>query len=327
MPSLYLVPYTIRVKDLSDNRNINPGDETGWGVDLLEIIKTYIESDMPSLPFDPGDKFKKIIRHESLHQDGRKLFGILKAGEYGIEADLLDIENNQTNYTRQTLDAELIPYFFMIKIPTNTPTGIMLFQKLGNRGFKDIFERDLSNYINGKFFGQYRIEINTLVPREMVSRYFENRIVKIRLIKYSFPREVSDVDLTGIPEDEQGEAEFVLKAHRNREFPANFLEKFRSGVDHFLGEENVSVGSILEIQNFEADNIKVEVRIGPRYRTIDLSNVDKLKFSEDITDKVRLDPATGHPDFDRLKTAAEEFLNDCAQAIWGETTDNEQSSS
>ncbi|MGG6242867.1 hypothetical protein ACQ4N7_30090 [Nodosilinea sp. AN01ver1] len=184
MPSLYLVPYTVRVKDVLNDRYVNPGNEKEWGVDLLEILKTYIVSDLPSIPFDPKDKSKKTIRYESLSQDERKIFGTLKAGEYGIEADLLDVENDETNYTRQMLDAELIPYFFMVKVPTHTPSGIMLFQRLGNRGFKDIFERDFSNYINGKFSEQYRIEINPLVPREMVKRYLANRIVKIRLIKY-----------------------------------------------------------------------------------------------------------------------------------------------
>lgn len=326
MPSLYLVPYTIRVKDVINNREVKPGDSSDWGADLLEILKTYIENHIPSLPFDPEDKSKKTIRYESQSQDGRTLSGILKAGEYGIEADLLDVENDETSYTRQTLDAELIPYFFMVKIPTNTPSGIFIFQRLGNRGFKDIFERDLNNHINGKFANQYRIEINPLVPREMVRRYLANRIVKIRLIKYSFPPEVSDVDLSGIPEEEQGEAEFTLKARRNQDFPESLLGSFRDSVDRFLGEEDVSVGSILEIKDFEADNVKVEVKIGSSYRTIDLSNVDKLKFSEDVTDKVKLNHDTGHPDFDELKAVAEEFLSDCAQSIWGEMQ-NEQSSS
>lgn len=323
MPSLYLVPYTIRIKDIINGKYIKPGDRNEWGADLLEVLSAYLGNDIPNLPFNPKEKNKKTIRLESYTREDRTLSGILKAGDYGIEADLLNVENDEPTYTRQMLDAELIPYFFMIKIPTNTSTGIAIFQRLGNRGFKDIFEKDFSSHFEGKFSGQYKIEINPLVPREIVKRYLENRIVKIRLIKHRFPKEVSDVDLTGIPEEEQGEAEFSLKAHRNRDLPKPLLDRFRNNVDKFLGEDDVSVGSLLEIKNFQdfqADNVKVEVRIGTKYRTIDLSNIDHLKFSEDVTDKVSTNPKTGHPEFSEIKISAEEFLTECAEAIWGEAS-------
>ena len=326
MTSLYLVPYSIRMRDTTNDKYIKLGDKQEWGSDFLEILHSYLEQEMPSLSFDPEAKAKKTIRSESFSREGRTVIGMLKAGEYGFESDLHDVEVDQTRYTRQTIDAELIPYFFLAKIPINTTNGIAIFQRLGNRGFKDVFEKDLNNYIAGKYSSQYRIEVTPLLPRDMVKRYLENRIVKIRLIKHSFPKEVSDVDLSGIPDEEQGEAEFILKASRDRSFPEKLLNKFRDDIDAFLGEGNSPVGSILEIKDFQADNVKIEVRVGNSYRTIDLSNIDKLRFSEDITDKVKLNPDSGHPEFEDLKKIATEFLDVCAEALWGENS-NEQSSS
>lgn len=324
MPSFYLVPYSIRMKDLENDKYIKLGDKGEWGDDFLDLLHSYLEKEMPSMSFDPEDKNKKTIRPEKFSKEDRIVVGMLKAGEYGFESDLHDVEVDETKYARQTNDAELIPYFFLTKIPSTTTNGIALFQRIGNRGFKDVFEKDLNHYIQGKFSSQYRIEISPLLPRDMVKRYLENRIVKIRLIKYGFPKEVSDVDLSGIPNEEQGEAEFTLKAHRNQTFPDSLLGKLRGNIDSFLGDGDSSVGSVLEIKDFQADNVKIEVRIGNSYRTIDLSNIDRLKFSEDITDRVKLNPDSGHPEFEDLKKVGIEFLNDCAEALWGEGS-NEKS--
>lgn len=318
MPSFYLAPYSIRVKDLETDDYIRLGSKDEWGIDFLEVLYTYLVQDMPSLIFNKRAREKKTLRREFFQKDGRTITGILKAGEYGFGSDLHNVESDETKYTRQTIDAELIPYFFLAKIPNTTKSGIAIFQKLGNRGFKSIFEKDLNNYLKDKVSSQYRIEISSLVPREMVKHYLTKRIVKIRLIKHSLPQEISDVDLSGIPDEEQGEAEFTLKANRNESFPAKLLDKFRSNIDTFLGEENASVGSILEIKDFQADNVKVEVRVGNSYRTIDLSNVDKLRFSEDITDRVTLNPDSGHPKFEDTKEIAEELASDCAKALWDE---------
>lgn len=321
MPSLYLAPYAVRMKDVKNDKYIKLGDRKEWGDDFLDILHNYLEKEMPSLSFDPEDKNKKTIRPETFCREERTIVGMLKAGEYGFESDLHDVEIDEVKYTRQTNDAELIPYFFLAKVPRTTTSGIAIFQRIGNRGFKDIFEKDINNYVQSRFSSQYRIEISPLLPRDMVKRYLENRIVKIRLIKYRFPKEVSDVDLSGIPNEEQGEAEFTLKAHRNQTFPDSLLGKLRGNIDSFLGNSDSSVGSVVEIKDFQADNVKIEVRIGNSYRTIDLSNIDRLKFSEDVTDRVKLNLDSGHPEFRDLRKVGIEFLNDCAEALWGEISD------
>jgi hypothetical protein len=315
--NIYLAPYSIRVRDVKNDRYVNAGDRNDWGADLLEVFSTYFEMHMPSLPFDPEDKNKKTIRPEFCKKEARTIFGIVKAGEYGLKSELRNVENDQSSYERQTTDAELIPYFFLLNIPNETSQGIAIFQRLGNRGFKDIFDKDFSSHIKGRFSSQYKVEISPLIPRDMVKAYLRNRILKVKLIKHSFPKEVSDVDLSGLPKEEQGEAEFILKAGRNKGFPTSLLDKLRGNIDSFLGGNNTSVGSLLEIQGFQADNVKIEVQVGDKRRTIDFSNIDKLRFTEDVTNRVKIDTNSGSPDFEDLKKIALEFYNDCADALWG----------
>ena len=207
---------------------------------------------------------------------------------------------------------EMLP----IKIPTNADLGIIIFQKIGNLGVKELFFKDFSDYFKKKII-DYTLEIDPLIPTDLVKRYLTNRIVKIRLIKFGYPRDISDIDLSGLPDEEEGESEFILKAKRNGQLPAQIIQQLRSGVDKFLGSSELSVGSILEIKDFQADNVKVEVRVGDSYRTVDLSNSDRLKFSEDISGRVVIDPTKGHPQFDSIHLLAESFLADCATAIWG----------
>ena len=60
-----------------------------------------------------------------------------------------------------------------------------------------------------------------------------------------------------------------------------------------------TVSNIVRIGDFEYDNIKLEFKLGKRYKTINLRNIDNLSLSEDITDEVDL--IGGHPTFDSIK--------------------------
>jgi hypothetical protein len=317
MSGFSLVPYTIRLRDHINDKDVLPGDKSNWGEDLLKILDDYLENSIPTLPVDPSDREKKIIRRQSHTLKARTISGILTAGGYGYEASLVDVEEDTVSYTRQMNDAELVPYYFLIRLPTTTPTGIAIFQKFRNLGAKDLFFKDFNEFLRNRFGGQFSLEMDALIPTDLVKRYLDNRIVKVRLIKYGYPREISDVNLDAIPEEEIGESEFILKAKKRGSLPEQILNPLRSGVETFLGSSDSAVGSILAINNFQADNVKVEVRIGKSYRTINLSNVDRLKFSEDITEKVKIDLNSGHPEFDSIDELANTFLKDCSEAIWG----------
>jgi len=315
MSRFFLVPYTIRVKERATNQYVLLGNKTKLGFDLLDVIEHYLGNVIPSLPLDP--KVNQVIRNEKAVRKDRAIEGIIRAGEYGYAASLLDVEADTISYERRFNDAELIPYYFLVKIPSTVDAGIIIFQRFGNSGIKDSFFRDFNNYFK-KQLDEYMLEINPLVPKDMVKHYLQNRIVKIRLIKYGLPTDIADINSDAIPEGTEGESEFILKAKKNGEFPAVILDKLRGGIDQFLGSSDLPVGSILEIREFQADNIKVEVRVGNSYRIIDFSNSDRLKFSDDISAKVEIDLQTGHPKFDSIGVLSRKFLEDCAEAIWGE---------
>lgn len=314
MSRFSLAPYTIRVKERATNQYIHLGNKTKAGFDILEMIRYYLENVIPSLPREPDDD--QVIRRESSNLNNRSLSGILRGGGYGYSSSLLDVQADTISYERQLMDAELLPYYFLIKVPTTANAGIIIFQKIGNLGVKDLFFKDFNDYFKKNLI-DHTLEIDPLVPTDLVRRYLNNRIVKIRLIKFGYPGDIADIDLSGLPVEEEGESEFILKAKKNGQFPAQIIQKLRSGIDEFLSSSELPVGSIIEIKDFKADNIKVEVRIGDSYRTVDLSNSDRLKFSEDISGRVVIDPTKGHPQFDSIQSLAESFLADCATAIWG----------
>ena len=286
-------------------------------VDLLEVIQHYLANEIPSLPLDPSDN--QVIRSELFNRKGRYLNGILRFGGYGHGSMLLDVQADTISYERQLNDAELIPYFYLIKIPPTVNRGIIIFQKLGNLGVKEMFYKDFNEYFKNAH-QDYVLEIDPLIPNDLVTQYLENRIVKIRLIKYGFPSDIADVPRDGIPQETEGETEFVLKAKKNGSFPSHMVNMLKNNIKDFLGSNDSSVGSILEVKNFQADNVKIEVRIGNSYRTVDLSNTERLSFSEDISGRVKINLNTGHPEFDSIEKLAESFLNDCGTAIWGEHT-------
>ena len=70
-----------------------------------------------------------------------------------------------------------------------------------------------------------------------------------------------------------------------------------------------SLTSLLELQDFECDNIKVEVALNGSRRTMDLSHLDRLKSDYLLGDEVEVG-IDGHPVFKSIDRFATALLDD-----------------
>jgi hypothetical protein len=318
MTKFSLVPYSIRVRKKRSNQYIPlsgiPVHEPTSSADLLNFLQDYLTAVIPKRPHNPDED--EVLRVDSTKLVKRSICGRLKGGQRGYGSDLVDTKTGDIDYERKVFHAEIIPYYFLAAIPFNSDKGIIIFQKLKNLGIKDLFFNDFYSHFSSVFGSEYVLEIDPLVPKEMLKKYLKERVLKIRLIKQGFPRDTFDVDLDGFPDDEDtGEVEFVVKAGRKGSLPASFLNIFYQGIDKFLESSNEPVGSIIEVKNFEYDNVKVEVQVGKKIRTVDISNPDRLNYSEDISG-IETD-LQGHPKFDIIDELGRSFLQDISLDIFG----------
>lgn len=86
---------------------------------LIEIVHDFALKNEKKLSNDPGKEsifyFDQITKEEIYAEDSKKeytiLYGRVKTGEYGIESELLDV-NDGSVYERSTSQADLLPLAF-----------------------------------------------------------------------------------------------------------------------------------------------------------------------------------------------------------------------
>jgi len=319
MSNFSLTPYTIRLRQKRSSEYLNLSDLPDVHVDILGIFYEYLNSVLPKLPIDATAK--EHLKVEFANKKHRTITGRFKGGVKGYGAELRDVNLDSLSYERKLSDAEFVPYYFLIRIPTKTEKGILVLQKFRNLGIRNLFASQFQTYLRSKIGDNYILEISPLIPAELIKKYLQGRIVKLRLIKQGFPKDIFDVAEDAMPDDEEfnGDCEVVISARRNGSIPGRFRRLISQKLDHFLESNNASVGSLIEVKNFDYNTIKIKVRVGDNYRTVNISDLNKIKYSEDISGLDK--DLSGHPKFDIIDDRAKEFLADLAASVWGGNID------
>lgn len=313
MGTFSLAAYTIRIEDTRSNTFLIL-DNFINSLDFYSIIDHYLSARHSNNPSVIANS-NKILKVKHFDNQGDRMYvGIIETGEYGYEADLYDINRNQTTYTRQPTEAEMLPFYFLISIPSNKDEGILILQRFKQFGIKTIFENDLKNFIKSYVPADVRhinLTINALVPSRVLEYYLRGDVKKIRFIKFSLPSDIANFYDDPSHIEEEGYMELVVSANRGRYFPNMIKEKIRRLI---RGESDLSHFIEIRDLNYDYDNVKVELDIQGTRRTIDLSNTSALKGYIDITSDVSVGP-NGHPEFTSINQIALEIYNELITAI------------
>jgi hypothetical protein len=338
MATFSLIPYSIRLRKSGDtDQYLKLGKEFNDAkIDLVEVLKDYFSKKIPSLTqfaqtlvnkqenqqaneeAEEETSGKQVFAIEDWKAEDSWIHGTFRTGEYGYSAPILHIETGDIAHTKSRLEAELSPYYFLVKITPNSEIGIVLLQAFNNQGIKDIFFGNLYDFFRSKHT-DYIIEMSPFIPRGLVKEYLSNRIIEIRLVKFGYPSEIMDIPMDAMPEEEvfEGTSELIIKPPVRKDFPGKFLDRIRSKIDDFLGDSDSSISNLVEVKNFKYDTAKIKVKHGSSDRTVDLINTGRLKYSEELDGKVKIDPATGFPEFDSLDKLAKDFLAEIETTVWG----------
>ncbi|MEH2465992.1 hypothetical protein [Nostoc sp.] len=317
MSKFSLAPYTLRLKRKNSSNYFFFEDVLG--LDFIDVLYEYLSNVLPSLPIN--NQTGEVIKVTSIKKENRTICGQFESGQNGYGSRLLNTVTDTVSYERNTLDAELIPYYFLVRLPSKVDKGIVILQRFNNIGVKTLFFDNFTQYLKAKISDEYILEINPLVPKGLIKEYINGRFIKLRFIKQGYPKDIIDIPPDAMPDDNEfdGESELILSAPKNGILPYHIRSIFSKNLDKFLSSDDVSVGSIIEVKNFDYDNIKMQVRVGNSYKTINLSDMGKLRYYEDISG---IDLNTnGHPKFDIIDSVAKSLLKDLAMSIWGDNVD------
>lgn len=310
MAKFSLSTYTIRVLEKSSNSYVKidkfgKKDKTDTGSDIFKILNEYLSQLVITSSLNRSEK--KILHVHKINSDARTLNGIIETGEFGYESNLYNVNNETISHKRQTNEAELLPFYFLIEIPNNVDEGIVILQRFKQFGIRTTILKDFTDFFNN-IYPDFRIELNPLVPEKLIDQLLnKGRITKIRFIRFGLHADITDVYDTQDHKEDIGYTELVVSAKRNKNISIS------GRIQEFLKGEK-ELNSLIELRNFEYDNIKLGIDFKKNHRTIDLSNLHKLRAYYDITDDVTVGD-NGHPSFDSIDYLAKHLIEDLFEAI------------
>lgn len=274
------------------------------GKGLIDIVQEFALENMKKPSNDTGREsifyFDQVEKEEIYSEDGKKEFTILqgrvKTGEYGIESELLDITDGSV-YERSATQADLLPFGFCIAVAEGEITrGIILLQTIGNFGMKMALQGKIqecfdSLHINcGVLWGQ-------ILPKAYIDKFFKRgNLQKIRMIRYEIPEDISNRIGINYGVKQTREERVICR-------PVGFLERKRKEISEWMVGQR-SCTNIIEIDDFEYDDLKLEFKLGRTNKVISLRDTTSLKVNEDISDVV--DTQGGNPEYNSLKLVMKE---------------------
>ncbi len=269
------------------------------GKAFMDIIEEEANNNLNVYSDDIGSEqiftFDTISRNLIKNEENQDIYEILflrvKTGEYGIESEIIDKETGAISYNKKAVEADIFPFGCCIMIPCGVyASGVIILQSTGNNGIKKIISRKLDEYIK-KINQNYRCFMGTIVPKVYMENYLNNGILQsIRLIRYKMPDDVADS--YGIDRGIKGMVEErVIKK------PRGFIRRNIDSIKSCMNGDK-RYDEIIQIENFEIDDLKLDFRMGSRTKTISMRNLDNLIAVDDVTNDVILE--NGNPNFDSL---------------------------
>lgn len=303
MASITLTPYLIRIRKKNKKEycqlNKLPGKLT-----FNEIFISYLNNRKDEKSLNSQQKSALKIEDYFLIKNESVIDGTIKAGKYGYAAELENIETGEKSY-RSVDDCEYLPFYFMIHYKDDQDECILMLQRFGIFGVKSFFLKDLQEYIRS-INDELALEINPIVPQSQLHQILGGAIRKIKYIKFSLPDDIADDIHLSDHNEESAQLEMIVKLKNNNVCP-DWIRRILNG--------QADYASFIEIKGIEFDKIKLEVKIGKKSKTIDLSDLAKVRASFDITEDVELNDE-GHPTLISMRLQALNLLPELREAIF-----------
>ncbi|NYV73454.1 hypothetical protein [Streptomyces sp. UH6] len=252
---------------------------TESGIDLLQVFHGYLTF-LQEEGFDDSDN-DTVLRSHEISRHHRHIRVTLARGEYGVRSQFEERGSGAPRFNRERTDVEMRNFRSLLILPKGREVGLFLTERVGNRGVYTAFSTGLRRAFR-KSFPEYVVEVNNLAPEAALARILDQgEIKKIRLVRNQIPGDIADQYDLGQHERELGTFETVISAPRRRFLPKKAIAKVISG--------DAQVSSLLEWQEVNYDDLRLEVQVGRLSKTVSVSSGKTPLVTFDI-DQELLDP-------------------------------------
>lgn len=243
----------------------------------------------------------RISRVEAFPEKHLLLFQA-ETGDFGYGAELVDVEQRfEPVYRRETTHAELIPLFGLLYLPPDKKEGIVILQRFGVRGMINAFVGAVRQFF-GEAYGDYHVDIDPHVPREVVEALHNGQVRRIQLTARRIPADLAARLRLPQGVDDIGGYQVEIKAKRNQ-----FLE--RPDWMATLMDGRIRSYTMPEEVARDFERIRVRVQYNGRERMVELGDFGGMRPYIDVSAEVRRG-SQGHPEYESVREHAEGLLAD-----------------
>lgn len=275
------------------------------GITQKEFIRNFLESNKGSF-VKSSDKVFAVEFLEEGHgcnEQGYYCFdyvaGIIRSGEYGYSADIVDPDSQKISYRKKANEAEAKPFYFMFCFPRTEGNKVLVaLQNLGQASIKGVLEKRLKTYLKGNVEQKIEVIIGNLAKQKYIEEYIKKgEIDKIILTKYSKYEDLADQIIGQNLQCQK--SDYVIYKPVQIGLKEKFFRLLRGNAD---------IRGVIEIpgQKFDYDDLKIEVKNGKNTKTIDFSDFHRFSIRENVEDRIQI--IDGHPVPESIKTVCVEIL-------------------
>lgn len=286
------------------------GDE-----DLIDIVFNEFVSYIDDYPTDERNKrVVKLLKNVDGNSffkrknNTRTICGIIETGRYGKEENVVDVDkaDGEPVFKIHKNHSVQKPFFFLVCISNLKKDGIIILEREGVLGIKQVFTRVLKDFIKSKF-EDYTLHLSNFIDNQIVKNYIEKGDYNsIKLIRHSLPADVAERYGLDRLETDDFVLELTIRTKGKRKILGNsrkrIIEMFENSVSGFFVSEELS-----DVGFDEKSIVKVNSTFNDSTRTIDMSDTMKFKpyyeVNIDIND-------SGHSEFQSIEKEALNLLAD-----------------
>lgn len=224
----------------------------------------------------------------------------ITSGHYGNTGKIKDIDTTEIKYQYKSNESVTKDFYMFVVIPKDNPTvhinkGMIIFQNIGNFGAKTITTQFMRQF----FAKTYNITIvcSTIAPslyiQKVLAKQNVTQMIMIRNHKSDLSEDNYDYGY--------GTESRVISDIR---FSDSVWHKIQDQIIDFAYGRT----TMFEFQDQDYDKLKMQIRFGDGYRTIDLHNIEKLSIIESIPNNIK--NSDGNADIDKLIKYIEKVILD-----------------
>lgn len=255
-------------------------------------------------------KTQQVCRIKTINSDPteRLIWGTVERGEYGQESKVIDAATSAETVFEKT-KALLIPSYFMFSLPS-TDTGILLFSKFKNVSGRQ-FMMDQLHASLGQHNENFKLQISQLMPLDQIRQLLESGVVKrLKFIKFSVSSDIADVFQASGANEVEGE-EIVSLTIKSSSASTNIARKICGLLP---SADTFNVKQLYAIPDFQYDDVRVEILINGKPKTIDLGQIVKVRSNFDVSNEAEIG-SDGYPTSDSLHASGKTLLADLIAAM------------